>query len=510
MKNTSHPLSFVSIFLVVSGLSVGTVLWVFGSEEKTQESGRPAPDLSVDKAPVQGSSSPEVVSYADMLEKATPSVVGVVTTQVVSMRQRGPMSMEDLYRYFHGLPPRQREGEPEEEEEENEVDQRREPTGMGSGVIVSPEGYILTNNHVVRAGRSNEVADEILVQLVDGREFEAELIGTDKGTDVAILKIDAGEPLPALTFADSANLRVGDVCFAIGNPLGVGLTVTRGIVSALERSIGILGGGYEDFIQTDAAINVGNSGGALIDAKGRLIGINTAILSRTGGNIGIGFAIPANMARYVMESLIEKGEVPRGYLGVVIGDLSPELAEAWGLDSTKGALIRQVEEGSAAEKAGIEHRDVIISVNGREIDSASELRLTISQIPPGETAKLGIIRDGKEITKDAVLGSLQERMASGGSVEPEESPIANVALRALTPGLREEYSIPTSVEGVMITEIERMTPQNQQLREGMVISEVNEVKVESIAEIAENLRDGVNTLYCWYDSYYDFLTYTKE
>ena len=493
-------------------MMTGTVLWVFGNEsagEESAEASRPAPSLKVDDSPVQGETSPEVVSYADMLEKATPSVVGVVTTQVVSARdRRQPMTLEDFYRYYHGLPPR---GAPENDgPPDGEGDERREAIGMGSGVIVSPEGYVLTNNHVVRVGRGNEIADQILVQLSDGREFEAELVGTDEGTDVAILKIDAGEPLPAVTFADSEKLRVGDVCFAIGNPLGVGLTVTRGIVSAMDRSIGILRGGYEDFIQTDAAINMGNSGGALIDAKGRLIGINTAILSRSGGNIGIGFAIPANMARYVMESLIEKGEVPRGFLGVVIGDLSPELAEAWGLPSTKGALIRQVQEGSAAAKAGLMHSDVIIDVDGHEIDSATELRLTISQIPPNETVNLTILRNGEEIKKEVVLGSLGDHMASGTEDSVEERPFENMAIAALTPELRAEFEIPSTVNGVLITDVERMTQVNQQFRPGMVISEVNRVPVTSVEEVSENLRDGQNSLYVWFDSGYDFLTYDRK
>lgn len=491
-------------------LLAGTVLWVFGAENDPKEmpsSTHAAPSIKVDASPVQGQSDPEVVSYADMLEKATPSVVGVVTTQVVSLRGGGPITREDIFRYFHGMPPREDRRNRQDDEEEN---QRREPSGMGSGVIVSPEGYILTNNHVVRIGRTNEIADEILVQLGDGREFTAEVVGTDRGTDIAILKIDAGEPLPALTFADSQNLRVGDVCFAIGNPLAVGLTVTRGIVSALGRTIGILGGGYEDFIQTDAAINIGNSGGPLIDAKGRLIGINTAIVSRTGGNIGIGLAIPANMARYVMENLIEKGEVPRGFLGVVIGDLTPDLAKAWGLDSTKGALIRQVEEGSAAAEAGIRHRDVIVAVDGQEIESSTDLRLTISQIPPGETVSLSIIRDGEQITKEATLGSLGERVAAGGPGGTTQSPIENLSLKELTPELREEFSIPSTVNGVVIAEVERVTPRNQQFRPGMVVSEVNGTEVRSVKDVAANMRSGVNALYVWFDNGYDFLTYHGE
>tara|TARA_R100000027_G_scaffold50114_4_gene38803 strand:+ start:25020 stop:26603 length:1584 start_codon:yes stop_codon:yes gene_type:complete len=508
--NTSNKsLKLLSSFVVIAGLMTGAAIWVFGDEGNLNSPAAtdPAePTLSIDSSPVQEDPAAEVLSYADMLEGSTPSVVGVITTEVTSVSPRGPQSLQDLFRQFHGLPPEEGASSPESE---GEGDQRRQLSGMGSGVIVSPEGYVLTNNHVVRVGRSNEIADEILVQLADGREFEAELIGTDEGTDVAILKIDSDEPFPALTFADSDQLRVGDVCFAIGNPLGVGMTVTRGIVSAMERRIGILGAGYEDFIQTDAAINMGNSGGALIDARGRLIGINTAILSRTGGNIGIGFAIPANMARYVMDSLIQNGEVSRGFMGVGIGDISRELAEAWGLPSTNGALIRHVEKGGAADDAGLLHQDVIIAVNGEEIDSASELRLEISQIAPGEVVHLTMIRDGEEISKAVTLGSLSDRMRGKGAKPEIKSPIEGLKFRPLSDELREKFSIPSTVNGVVISEISPISPENQQFRPGMVILEVNRVPVSSVEEISSRMKEGVNSFYVWYDNIYNFLTYRR-
>jgi len=507
VKLKSYSLTVSGIIALCFTMAVTVfLLSAHGDDHAEPQKQRAEPVLSVDETPVSNDSVAEVVSYADMLEQTTPAVVGVVTTQLIS-GQGNPMTLEDLFRRYYGMPPKQEGDEPEESDDE--VDERRVPSGMGSGVIVSEDGYVLTNNHVVRVGRSDEIADEILVQLYDGREFTAKVIGTDSKTDVAVLKIEVDEPLPAFTFADSDKLRVGDVCFAIGNPLRVGLTVTKGIVSGLGRTdLDILGlQGYEDFVQTDAAINRGNSGGALVDAKGRLIGINTAILSGTGGNIGIGFAIPSNLTRYVMESLISVGEVPRGFLGVVPGNLTPALAEAWGLPSTKGALIRQVEEDGAAAAAGIKHRDVIIDVDGRQIDSAAELRLAIAQTPPGVSVDLKIIRDGEVLTKAVTLGSLGERLAIDGPAKEPESAMEDVELSVLTPELRKEFSIPSSIEGIVVKEIIRVTPQNQLFRPGMVIREVNETKVTTIGELAENLRSGVNTLYVWFRNVPDFLTY---
>jgi len=511
-----YPKSFrlIGFSLLALGLLAGTVLWSNNqeNEDASPKKARPAPTLDVDSSPVRAPGDREVASYADVLERATPSVVGVVTTQVVPANRSGPANLQELLRRFYGVPPEQAPGD-EPQDDSGSEDERRVPAGMGSGVIVSPEGYILTNNHVVRLGRSSEIADEILVQLPDGREFTAELVGADEKTDIAVLKIEADDPLPYLTFADSELLRVGDVCFAIGNPLRVGLTVTKGIISGLGRTdLRILGmQGYENFIQTDAAINMGNSGGALIDAQGRLIGINTAILSRTGGNIGIGFAIPSSLARYIMESLIANGEVPRGFLGVVPGDVSPQLAEAWGLSSTKGALIRQVEEGGAAAAADIRHGDVITAVDDRAVDSAAELRLAISQTPPGRTVTLTILRKGKEMTKEATLGSLGEAMAAGGpeEVEPAVTIIPGVVLKPLDAELREEFSIPSTVEGLVIAEITRVTPANQQFRPGMVISEVNGRTVATVDEIEGAIRPGQNSLYVWFNGVYDYLAFRK-
>ncbi|MFP4351936.1 MAG: Do family serine endopeptidase [Puniceicoccaceae bacterium] len=513
MKFNPRSFPLIGFPLLALGLLAGTVLWSGNPENggKPRQEDRPAPTLDVDSSPVRAPGDHEVASYADVLERATPSVVGVVTAQVVSTNRSGPSNLQDLLRRFYGIPPEQSPGDEPRDDSRSE-DERRVPVGMGSGVIVSPEGYILTNNHVVRVGRSSEIADEILVQLADDREFTAELVGADERTDIAVLKIEADDPLPHLTIADSERLRVGDVCFAIGNPLQVGLTVTKGIISGLGRTdLGILGmQGYENFIQTDAAINMGNSGGALIDAQGRLIGINTAILSRTGGNIGIGFAIPSSLARYIMESLIDKGEVPRGFLGVVPGDVSPQLAEALGLASTKGALVRQVEEGGAAAEAGVRHGDVITAVDDHAVDSAAELRLTISQTPPGRTVTLTILRDGEEITREATLGSLSEATGEGAQpVEPGATTIPGLLLEPLDAGLREEFSIPSAIKGLVIAEITRVTPANQQFRPGMVISEVNGRTVRTVGEMEEAIRPGQNSLYVWFNGVYDYLAYLK-
>lgn len=297
-----------------------------------------------------------VVSYADVLERATPSVVAVYTSRLVapSYYRRAPQGIQELFRYFgQPLPPIN----PDSQE-------RLEQVGVGSGVIISADGYIVTNHHVVQVQRG-QAADEIRVRLSNNAEYVATLVGSDEKTDVAVLKIKPEQALPVATLADSAKLRVGDIVFAIGHPLDVGLTATQGIVSALGRdSSGILGpGAYENFIQTDASINLGNSGGALIDAVGRLIGINTAIVSGSGGSIGIGFAIPSNMVLNVATNLIELGEVPRGLLGLVPVNLTQDLADAFVRSSTRGALVNQVQPGSPAESAGIQHGDIIIQVD---------------------------------------------------------------------------------------------------------------------------------------------------
>ncbi len=429
------------------------------------------------------------VSYADVLNRATPSVVAVYTSRIVrqSYYQQVPFGLQELLRQF-GRPLPQKP---------SEVEEHLERVGVGSGVIISEDGYIITNNHVIQVQRG-QTADEIRVRLSNDREYVATLVGTDEKTDVAVLKIETDEALPAVAIADSAKLRVGDVVFAIGNPLDVGLTATQGIVSALGRdSSGILGpGAYENFIQTDAAINLGNSGGALIDAAGRLIGINTAIVSGSGGSIGIGFAIPTNLALNVVKSLIEVGEVPRGLLGLVPDNLTAELAEAFGLESTRGALVNQVQSGSPADKAGILHGDVIVRVNGVEIESAQQLRLIISQTTPGSDVTISLIRQGKQLNLPVKLGSLNGPMLSSDDSSSRDV-LKGVLLEPLNAEMRRKWTVPDSINGVAISDVTQGSPYSDIMAAGMVILEVNGRSTTDPADIAEQLKPGANRFYIW-------------
>lgn len=451
---------FLAAFLV-AGACAGFSAPKSGGEKKTTDAAVPKkkPELRFDTSPVSAGKSPVVASYADVVEPVQKAVVSIYSAK--NVRER--VQLNPLLRQF--LP-----GFPEQERETRQE-------GMGSGVIVTTDGYILTNNHVV------EGADELKVLLSDEREFVAKLIGTDPKTDVAVIKIDT-EKLPTVTLADSEKLRVGDVVFAIGNPLGVGQTVTMGIVSAKGRNkVGILDGGYEDFIQTDAAINMGNSGGALVDAKGRLVGVNSAILSPSRGNIGIGFAIPINLAASIMNSLVVSGTVSRGYLGVTSPDsITPDVAEQLGLPrDTKGVLITDINPGSPAEKAGIKRTDVILGVDGHTVTSLEELKLRIAQMTPGTTAKLKIMRDGKDKIVEVTLGSLSETpndLLTGVSVSP------------LTPATRRRLGfVDNRVTGLVITEVAEDSPFfRSRLAPDVVIVEVNRKPATDLATARELLK----------------------
>ena len=423
------------------------------------------PELRVDATPVAEIKSAVVTSYADVIEPVQKTVVSIYSTK--NVRQR--VAANPLLRQFFG------DGIPDQER-----DSKQE--GLGSGVVVSADGYILTNNHVV------EGADELKVSLTDDREFTAKIIGADPKTDVAVIKIEA-EKLPFITLADSDKLRIGDVVFAIGNPLGVGQTVTTGIVSAKGRSkLGLLEnvGGYENFIQTDAAINMGNSGGALIDAKGRLIGINSAIISPSRGNIGIGFAIPVNFAASVMRSLIETGTVTRGYLGVQTETVTADVAEQLGLSKdAKGVAITDIFPDSPAEKAGLKRSDVILAINDRAVATLEELRLVIAQMPPDSKIKLRLMRDSKERTLDVTLGKLAEK--------PNEL-LAGVNIGKLTDELRKRAGLDPRVTGVVVTEVEPDSPFAERLAAGMIIVEINRTAVTDIASAKSALVPGRNSL----------------
>ncbi|MDO8933120.1 MAG: Do family serine endopeptidase [Rhodocyclaceae bacterium] len=320
------------------------------------------------------------VSYADAAKRAVPAVVYIYTSQEVKTRH--PFLNDPLFRHFFG---------------DRYGDQPQRQSGLGSGVIVSADGYILTNYHVV------EAADEIEVASNDGRKFKAKIVGADPESDLAVLKIHADGKLPTITFAPNDSLRVGDVVLAIGNPFGVGQTVTSGIVSALGRShLGI--NTFENFIQTDAAINPRNSGGALIDSTGILVGINTAIYSQSGGSMGIGFAIPVSLARSVMEQIIKSGTVTRGWIGVEVQEISTELAESFRLPSTAGAIIAGVMRDSPADKAGIRPGDVLLTVEGKPVKDAQVMLDLIAALTPGQPAKFRIRRDGKELELAGTIG----------------------------------------------------------------------------------------------------------
>ena len=448
----------------------------------------PPLNVKLDAQSIATSTAMPLVSYADVLGQATPSVVAVYTSRIVSARES--LTLPEFYRQFSRPIPRAMP-------EDGLNRERKERLGVGSGVIISADGYIVTNYHVVQGMRGREV-DEILVRLNDGTEYVATLIGSDSKTDVAILKIEANASLPAVTLADSDLLRVGDIVFAIGNPRDLGLTATQGIVSALERNRGgqILGAGsYENFIQTDAAINLGNSGGALVDAWGRLVGINTAIVSNSGGSIGLGFAIPVNMVLNVASNLIKSGEVPRGMLGLFPDDLSREMADAFGLESTRGALVNQVQENSPASRGGIWHGDIILKIDEREIDSAAELRLVVSQVLPGTKVAVTLIRQGKTMVLPITLGSLTGKVAA---INTNSSPLKGISLRPLDDDLRDAYSIPKDLDGVLLIEVDGDSPFVDKLEPLTVIIEINGNTVNSIDGIEENLiMDNPNRFDVW-------------
>ncbi len=338
-----------------------------------------APVATLTEAPVSGVQ--RYGSFADAAQKAIPAVVFVYTSQAVK-RPRHPLQDDPLFRHFFGD---DQDGEPQSR------------VGLGSGVVVSPEGYILTNFHVV------DGADEIEVASNDGHKYKATVVGSDPESDLAVLRIPTGHKLPVITFGNSDSLRVGDTVLAIGNPFGVGQTVTSGIVSALGRShLGI--NTFENFIQTDAAINPGNSGGALIDTNGTLIGINTAIYSQSGGSMGIGFAIPVSLARTVMEQIIKNGSVTRGWIGVEMQEITPELAESFKLPNTQGALIAGVMRGAPADRAGIKPGDVLLDIAGKPVKDAQAMLGMVATLEPGKVARLKLRRAGQDITADVTIG----------------------------------------------------------------------------------------------------------
>ena len=460
-------------------------LFLFGMATVEAVRAAELPKFKVDDSPLPASAQPNF-TFHPVVEKVAPSVVNIYSTKTVrQLPIWGPFMEDPFFRRFFGIP--------------DDLPRERRERSLGSGVIVSEDGYILTANHVV------EGADEIRVALPDGKtEYEARIVGTDPRTDVAVIKVEARD-LPAITIADSDKLRVGDVVLAIGNPFGVGQTVTMGIVSAKSRSG--LGLDYEDFIQTDAPINPGNSGGALVDVAGRLVGINTAIISRSGGNLGIGFAIPSNLARYVMERLIEDGKVTRGYLGVYIQPITPELARQFDLKDTSGALVADVIDGSPAEDAGLKAGDVILEFDGRKVQDDRHLRLMAAQTRPGTEVRLRILRDGRETSLRVKLGEMPQegglaRAGRGGLRRgPQADPLDGVVVDDLTPRNRQMFGIPSHVRGALVVEVDPESPAAQQgLRPGDVILEINRRRVTNADEAvreSERTRESTVLLRVW-------------
>ena len=404
-----------------------------------------------------------VPTLAPMIKRVNPAVVNVSTSGHVDV-QANPFFNDPFFQQFFG--------------NQGQQQMQRKFRSLGSGVIVNAQkGYILTNNHVV------EHADKITVTLNDNRTFKAKVVGTDPDTDIAVLQIKA-KGLTQIPLGDSNRLQVGDFVVAIGNPFGLNHTVTAGIVSAKGRGRNQVGDGkYEDFIQTDASINPGNSGGALVNLEGQLVGINTAILSRSGGNIGIGFAIPIDMAKAVMAQLIKYGKVERGHLGVLVQNLTPDLAGPLGIKANAGALVSQVEPGSAAEKAGIKANDVITSVDGQPVNSAADIINVVGVLRVGTKVKLGILRDGKPMTVKVTLGERPANLGlrAGVGQAPSEGTLRGIPVQNLTPDMRQQLGLPDNLQGVVISEVDSNSPAAQAgLGQGDVIADINRQPVRNV------------------------------
>ncbi len=411
-------------------------------------------------------------NFVGIVKAVKPAVVNISTTRTVHAQGGADMPpfMDDpFFRQFFG----------EEFFRRFQVPRDRRENSLGSGVIVSSDGYIVTNNHVVAK------ADEIKVLLNDKREFSGKVVGTDPKTDIAVIKINA-KNLPVVPWGDSDKLEVGEYVLAIGNPFGLNQTVTMGIVSATGRAdVGIAD--YEDFIQTDAAINPGNSGGAMVNTRGELVGINTAIFSRSGGYMGIGFAVPANMTRAVMDSLIKSGKVVRGWLGVSIQHVTPELAKQFGLSETKGALVSEVIEKSPAAAAGLRSGDVIITLDGKAIDGPSMLRNLVAQTPVGKIVKMDVLRDRKTISVNATVTEQPKEMAQAEeeSVQGEAKAgvLAGVEVRNLTPDVQRQLGLPPGTVGVVVSGVSPGSPaESAGLQPGDVITEINRQKAAGLAD----------------------------
>jgi len=422
---------------------------------------------------------PSRTGFAPVVKKVLPAVVNISSSKVVkaSAGSEGQIP-EELRQFFGDNSTGRRGGAPREPREQREQ-------GLGSGVIVSPEGYILTNNHVV------EGATDVKVTLSDNREFKARVIGTDPKTDIAVVKIDAAN-LPAIVIGDSSKVQIGDYALAVGDPFGVGKTVTMGIVSATGRTgLGIEA--YEDFIQTDAPINPGNSGGALINDRGELVGINTAIIAHgSEGNQGIGFAVPVNLARNVMDQILKNGKVTRAYLGIVPQDVTPAMAKAFGEKEAHGALVGDVSPDSPAQRSGLQKGDIILELNGKPVENANQLRMSVSMMSPDASVTLKVFRSGAEREMSVKLAELPVKEASvRDDSNGPKSVLSGISVEDLDAQTARQIGVPATTAGVVVTEISPSSPAvDSGLRRGDVIQEVNRQPVKNTSDFERAMRNS--------------------
>lgn len=470
-------------WFVRAGVAVGaSALLVTGAWHLSASPGVAAQSVAA-PAPITHAIAGGRDSYADIVKVIAPSVV---TIRVEGKASFSPAQFQlpndDFFRRFFG--------DPGDRDDPAPAPRQRAPRqrGLGSGVIVSGDGYILTNNHVVNN------ADDIRVELTDGRTVVAKLIGTDKPSDLALIKVDVTGLHPA-TIGNADSVQVGDVVLAVGNPLGVGQTVTMGIISAKGRSTGAGSGSYEDFLQTDAPINQGNSGGALVNTKGELVGINSQILSNGGGNIGIGFAIPSNMAKHVMDELRTHGKVTRAQLGVTVQGVTSDLAASLGLKDVGGALIGSVRHLSAADRAGLKRGDVIMAFNGQMVGDTNMLRNRVAETAPGSTADVTIVRDGREQHVSVKLdeASSDKIARRDGDSDGGDQAALGLSVAPLTPELASQYRLPRNTHGIVVQDVD---PDGRAadagIRAGDVIEEVNRQPVQSVEDLREALRKSTD------------------
>jgi len=422
-------------------------------------------------------------SFADLAEKLLPAVVNISTKQTIkvdnNLRRQLPPGMEDFFKYFD---PRGQE----DKDDKNRRPRTRQRASLGSGFVIDASGIIITNAHVI------DKADEITIKFHDGTELDAELIGKDKKLDVAVLKVTSDKPLAHVEFGDDSKSRIGDWVVAIGNPYGLGGTLTAGIISARNREIG---GTYDDYIQTDASINRGNSGGPLFNLDGEVIGINTAIFSPSGGNIGIGFSIPANQAARVIDQLREFGHTKRGRIGVSIQVVTDEMAESLGMDKAYGAMVTSIAEGGPAEKYGLESGDIIIEFDGHRIDKMRELPRLAANTPIGKKVKIVVLRKGKKKNLSLVIDELpddadEDITSDEGDEDQQSEEILGMSLENLTEKSRKALKLEEDFEGVLIGSVDRYGPAGEKgLRRGDVIVEVTQEKVSTVAMVRERIKE---------------------